>query len=87
DGVDYITAQGLSSPKSGSTKARPQKTIEYLISLDAAKQICVMGWTMRVFTEKGRNPKGGRPTVDYCSFHENVKQTKHGGHNRLDYEV
>jgi anti-repressor protein len=42
DGVDYITAESLSTPNLGSTKARPQKLVEYHVSLDMAKELSMV---------------------------------------------
>ena len=42
DGIDYITAESLSTPNLGSTKARPQKIIEYHVSLDMAKELSMV---------------------------------------------
>lgn len=41
-GVDFIICENLSSPKLGSSKARPQKTIEYHLTLDMAKEISMV---------------------------------------------
>ncbi len=38
-GRDYTTVEGLSSPNPGSAKARAQKTLEYFLSLDMAKEL------------------------------------------------
>ncbi len=39
---DYTEAEGLSSPISASSKARVQKTKEYLITLDLAKELAML---------------------------------------------
>lgn len=39
---DYVTAQELSYPKSESSKARPQRTIAYYLSLDMAKELAMV---------------------------------------------
>lgn len=42
DGVDYTTVQNLSIPNSESTMARPQRTKEYHISLNMAKELAMV---------------------------------------------
>lgn len=42
DGSDYTTEQILSSPESGSSKARPQIMIQYLLSLSMAKELSMI---------------------------------------------
>jgi phage anti-repressor protein len=42
EGVDFITTDGLSSPKSASSKARLQKTIEYHITLSMGKELAMV---------------------------------------------
>jgi len=42
DGIDYTTVQNLSTPESGSTMARPQRTKDYHISLDMAKELAMV---------------------------------------------
>jgi len=39
---DFLAAQELSSPKSGSSMARPQRTIAYYLSLDMAKELAMV---------------------------------------------
>lgn len=39
EGVDFAKFEDLRSPNSGSSKARPQTTIEYAISLDMGKEL------------------------------------------------
>ena len=40
-GQDYVTAQGLRTPESGSAKAREQVSTDYALSLPAAKLIAI----------------------------------------------
>lgn len=42
EGADFSTASGLSSPVSGSAKARPQETIDYRLSLSMAKELAMV---------------------------------------------
>lgn len=42
EGQDYVSFEGLRSPVSGSAKARPQKTIEYHLTLDTAKHLAML---------------------------------------------
>jgi anti-repressor protein len=42
EGKDYQTREELSSPVSGSSKARPQTLINYLLSLSMAKEIAIV---------------------------------------------
>jgi len=42
EGRDYVVSEGLSSPVSGSAKARPQRTTEYHLSLDMAKELAMV---------------------------------------------
>lgn len=51
-GRDYEAFDGLSSPVSGSAKARPQATKEYAITLDMAKEL-----SMVERTEKGKQAR------------------------------
>lgn len=46
-GRDYVTVEGLSSPNSGSAKARAQMTLEYYLSLDTAKVLGMVGGELR----------------------------------------
>ncbi len=39
EGVDYITYEDLSSPNSGSAKARAQVTVEHALTLDMGKEL------------------------------------------------
>lgn len=50
DGVDYTTSRVMSSPVSGSAKARPQETVEYNLSVATAKELAMVE-----NNEKGRN--------------------------------
>ena len=52
EGRDYICFEGLSSPISVSAKSRPQKTTEYALTLDIAKEL-----SMIERTEKGRQAR------------------------------
>ena len=42
DGTDYVTFENLSFPKSESAKARPQRIIEYALTLDMAKELAMV---------------------------------------------
>lgn len=42
EGVDFVTTEGLSSPKSVSSKSRPQKVKEYHLALDMAKELSMV---------------------------------------------
>lgn len=42
EGLDYVTAENLRSPKSGSAKARPQILIDYHLTLDMAKELAMV---------------------------------------------
>jgi len=42
DGIDFSTSTGLSSPVSGSAKARAQETIDYRLSLSMAKELAMV---------------------------------------------
>lgn len=46
---DYVTFENLSSPNSGSAKARPQVLTEYALTLEAAKHIGMMSGTEKGF--------------------------------------
>ena len=48
EGADYVTFSDLSAPKSGSSKARPQRTTEYRLAIDMAKELAMLE----------RSPKG-----------------------------
>jgi phage anti-repressor protein len=39
---DYVTSEGLSSPNPGSAKARAQRTIDYHLTLDMAKELSMV---------------------------------------------
>jgi phage anti-repressor protein len=41
-GPDYVTTRGLSSPDSGSPKARAQELTEYHLTLDMAKELAML---------------------------------------------
>lgn len=49
EGRDFVTAENLSTPKKGSSKAREQQTIEYHLTIDAAKHISMMSNTDKGF--------------------------------------
>ncbi len=40
--TDYVTEEGLSVPNLESSKSRPQRTIEYHLSLDMAKELAMI---------------------------------------------
>ncbi len=42
EGQDYVTAQELSTPKSGSAMSRPQRTVAYYLSLDMGKELAMV---------------------------------------------
>lgn len=42
EGKDYQKKENLSSPNSGSTKARPQVMIDYFLSLSTAKELAIV---------------------------------------------
>jgi phage anti-repressor protein len=44
---DFSTAESLSSPESGSAKARPQRIVVYTLSLDMAKKLSMVERTPR----------------------------------------
>jgi len=46
-GVDYETFEGLSSPVSGNAKARSQRTVEYALSIDMAKELAMVERTTK----------------------------------------
>lgn len=41
-GADYVVVEGLSSPKSASSKARRQAVIDYHLTLDMAKELAMI---------------------------------------------
>jgi len=45
--ADFTAVTGLSSPKSGSSKARNQRTIDYHLSLDMAKELAMVEKTAK----------------------------------------
>lgn len=47
EGRDFVTVEGLSSPDLASAKARAQKTLEYCLSLDMAKELGMVGGELR----------------------------------------
>lgn len=47
DGLDFEKMENLSSPISGSAKARPQTATDYLLSLDMAKELSMVERTER----------------------------------------
>jgi anti-repressor protein len=42
EGTDYVALEGLTSPVSGSAKARPQRTVDYALSIDMAKELAMV---------------------------------------------
>ncbi|MGK9452567.1 antA/AntB antirepressor family protein [Acidithiobacillus caldus] len=42
EGQDYVCIESLSSPESGSSKARPQRIVEYILTLDMAKEVAMV---------------------------------------------
>lgn len=42
EGVDFVVFQNLSSPKSGSSKARRQTMIDYHLTLDMGKELAIL---------------------------------------------
>jgi phage anti-repressor protein/phage antirepressor YoqD-like protein len=52
DGLDFEKMENLSSPISGSAKARPQTATDYLLSLDMAKEL-----SMVERTDKGKQAR------------------------------
>lgn len=42
EGVDFVVFQNLSSPKSGSSKARRQTMIDYHLTMDMAKELAML---------------------------------------------
>jgi len=52
DGEDYLILDGLSSPKRGNAKSRSQKTKDYFITLDMAKELAMVERN-----EKGREAR------------------------------
>lgn len=51
-GMDFVTVEGLSAPSSGSAKARPQRTVEYALTIDMAKELAMVERN-----EKGREAR------------------------------
>jgi anti-repressor protein len=47
EGEDFETARNLSSPNSGSAKARPQVVIDYILTMDMAKELSMVERTPR----------------------------------------
>ncbi|WMT47853.1 MAG: antA/AntB antirepressor family protein [Acidithiobacillus caldus] len=47
DGQDYVCIESLSSPSLGSSKARPQRIVEYFLTLDMAKELAMVERTER----------------------------------------
>ena len=70
---DYVTAQDLTSPVLGSSKARPQRTIVYHLSLDMAKELSMVERNARgkqarqYFIECERRAKAGDKVGDGAS--------------------
>ena len=42
EGQDYVCIESLSVPNSASSKARPQRTIEYFTTFDMAKELAMI---------------------------------------------
>lgn len=42
EGIDFVIVENLSSPESGSAKARPQVLIDYYVSMDMAKHLSML---------------------------------------------
>lgn len=42
EGVDFVSYEGLSFPKSESSKSRQQKTKEYALTIDMAKEVAMV---------------------------------------------
>jgi phage anti-repressor protein len=40
--ADFVMFEDLSSPELGSAKARPQRTVEYALTLDMAKELAMV---------------------------------------------
>jgi anti-repressor protein len=70
--MDYATAEGLISPISGSAKARVQRSREWFLSLDMAKELAMVERTQRgrearmyfIACEKALREQASRPAVD-----------------------
>lgn len=76
DGVDYVSHANVKNPKGG----RPP--VDYLVSLDAAKQLCMMSNWIKDQIVQAMLVDG----VDYCLLHENVKREK-GSSVRTEYLI
>lgn len=63
---DFICIEDLSSPKSGSSKARPQKLTEYHITLDMAKELAMVE----------RNEKGKQARLYFIECEKALKEPK-----------
>lgn len=61
---DFVIAEVLSSPESGSTKARPQKLKEYHLTLDMAKELSMVE----------RNEKGKQARQYFIECERRAKQ-------------
>lgn len=77
EGQDYVCIESLSSPNLGSSKSRAQRTIEYLLTLDMAKELAMVennhkGREARRYfiacekalRERPRKPSCGIPDID-----------------------
>lgn len=72
DGVDFTATDGLISPISGSAKARVQRSREWFLSLDMAKELAMVERTQRgrearmyfIACEKALREQASRPAVD-----------------------
>ncbi|MBF0128049.1 MAG: antA/AntB antirepressor family protein [Magnetococcales bacterium] len=71
DGLDFVVAEGLRSPVSGSSKARPQRTIEYHLTLDMAKELAMVErnekgrQARKYFIDCERRLKSARPLIPF----------------------
>ena len=63
EGVDYVTSEGLSAPGSGSAKARPQKTVDYHLSLSMGKELSMVE----------RNTQGKKARTYFIACEHKVK--------------
>jgi len=77
EGQDYVCTQGLSRPNLGGSKSRAQRTIEYHLTLDMAKELAMVERTAKgkearryfiacekALLEERRKPRCGIPDID-----------------------